>query len=211
MVLGPSEILSAPTNRRRRVKNKNKRRPAPAPKYTCQIVVSWPTRPGFFGRAEPIDFPSTNGGRVELLREFAQTWAEPFRSLVMGLRGGTEVKPLDLYDCVPPQGLRGNGRVVLMGDALHQMTMYRGEGANHAIVDVEDFAEHVTPALERRADFGDLRPALDAYEQAVVERTRPGVLASRRACLDAHEWGRIDGQSPLLTRRAKKLDIEYDC
>lgn len=87
----------------------------------------------------------------------------------------------------------------------------RGEGANHAIADVDDFAEHVTPALEGQAGFGDLRTALDAYEQAVVERTRPGVLASRRACLDAHESERIDDKSPLLTRRTKKLDIEYEC
>ena len=95
----------------------------------------------------------------------------------------------------------------------------RGEGANHAIVDVDDFAQHVTPTLQHHlrggiaspAAFSDLRAALDDYEQAVIERTRPGVLASRRACLDAHEWGRINEKSPLLTRRAMNLDIEYDC
>ena len=87
----------------------------------------------------------------------------------------------------------------------------RGEGANHAIVDVDDFAKHVTPALKHDPSFTDLRSALDAYEEEVVERSRPGVLASRRACLDAHEWQKIDEQSPLLTRRARKLDIEYDC
>lgn len=41
----------------------------------------------------------------------------------MGLGGGTEIKTLELFDCVPPEGLRSEGRVVLMGDALHQMTM----------------------------------------------------------------------------------------
>ena len=41
----------------------------------------------------------------------------------MGISGGTEVKALELYDCVPPEGLKSNGRVVLMGDSLHQMTM----------------------------------------------------------------------------------------
>lgn len=175
---------------------------------------------------------------MKLLRDFAQTWAEPFRGLVLGLNGGTEVKALDLYDCVPPRGLKGNGRVVLMGDALHQMTMCksaillqymkngqwishrkqwlislldRGEGANHAIVDVDDFAEHVTPALKLQASSGELRAALDAYEKAVVDRTRPGVLASRRACLDAHEWMRIDDKSPLLTRRVRNLDVLYEC
>lgn len=65
--------------------------------------------------------------------------------------------------------------------------------------------------MASEAAFSNLRAALNAYEKAVVERTRPGVLASRRACLDAHDWGKIDDKSPLLTRRAMKLDIEYDC
>ncbi|SPO01428.1 related to FAD binding domain protein [Cephalotrichum gorgonifer] len=209
-------VLDAPKNHKRRTKTnakgKAKKRPAPPRKYSCQLVVSWPSRPGFFGSPEPIEFPATNAGRVELLRTFAQTWAEPFRGMALGVRGATEIKTLEMYDCVPPKGLRSSGRVVLMGDAMHQMTMYRGEGANHAIVDVQDFARSVADVLlQPDASTGDLRDALDKYEDAVVDRSRPGVLAARRACLDAHEWGRIDEKSPLLTRRAMKLDIEYDC
>ena len=97
----------------------------------------------------------------------------------------------------------------------------RGEGANHAIVDVQDFADLVSPVLSRTSispadgtpgpsGFEDLRSALDAYEDAVVDRARPGVLASRRACLDAHEWKRIDETSPLLSRRAMKLDFDEE-
>lgn len=92
--------------------------------------MSWPTRSGFLGRPEPTEFPATNPGRVELLRAFAQTWAEPFRGMVMGLGGGTEIKTLELFDCVPPEGLRSEGRVVLMGDALHQMTMCKSRPPN---------------------------------------------------------------------------------
>ena len=45
----------------------------------------------------------------------------------MGISGGTEVKALELYDCVPPEGLKSNGRVVLMGDSLHQMSMCKSD------------------------------------------------------------------------------------
>ncbi|KEZ40815.1 hypothetical protein SAPIO_CDS8006 [Scedosporium apiospermum] len=208
----------------------------PTNKYTCQLVVSWPDRPGFFGEPSGIEYPETDQGRLELLHRFASTWAEPFRSLVLGVElrgtgshktarsgGGvtSEIKTLDLFDWPPPKGLRGEGRVVLMGDSMHQMTMYRGEGANHAIVDVQDFADLVSPVLSRTSispadgtpgpsGFEDLRSALDAYEDAVVDRARPGVLASRRACLDAHEWKRIDETSPLLSRRAMKLDFDEE-
>lgn len=109
----------------------------------------------------------------------------------------------------------------------------RGEGANHAIVDVLDFATQVVPLLAlNRDDFSSrtdsqvpthqsqgpdfwqaLRQALDAYEDAVVSRARPGVLASRRACLDAHAFSRLFGEaatgvSPLLSKREMMLQFD---
>jgi len=80
-------------------------------------------RPGFFGRKGVIDYPDTNEGKLALLREFASTWAEPFRSLVYHLREDSIVKQLDLYDWTPPKDLKGHGRVALMGDAFHPMAM----------------------------------------------------------------------------------------
>lgn len=128
--MNPPPVLDAPKRKRRansktkaKTGSKAKKRPVPPQRYACQLVVSWPTREGFFGSAEPIEFPTTNEGRVELLRTFGRTWAEPFRGMALGVKGGTEIKTLDLYDWLPPKGLRGDGRVVLMGDAMHQMTM----------------------------------------------------------------------------------------
>ena len=46
-----------------------------------------------------------------------------------------------------------------------------------------------------------LKKAIDAYEEEMMQRTAPAVLTSRRACLDAHEYKRIDDQSPLVSRR----------
>lgn len=82
----------------------------------------------------------------------------------------------------------------------------RGEGANHAIVDVLDFAKMVTPHL--KGDASRLREALDEYEAGVVKRTRPAVLAARQACLDAHDWPSITPSSPLLTKR--EMYMTYD-
>ncbi|TDZ32435.1 putative FAD-dependent monooxygenase [Colletotrichum spinosum] len=177
-------------------------------RYSCQMCISWPDRAGFLGRPEPTAFPGSNDGKLELIRSFADGWAEPFRSLALGLPSDTDVKHLDLYDFAPPKNLRSTGRVVLMGDAFHAMAMYRGEGANHAILDVLDFAESVVPHLN--AAGPELRAALDVYEAVVVERARPGVLASRRACLDAHDWPRISPASPLLSKREMKLQFDEE-
>lgn len=93
----------------------------------------------------------------------------------------------------------------------------RGEGANHAVVDVLDFAARVTPHLMevdsahesgKPAQRKQLREALDDFEESLVQRTRPAVLAARRACMDAHDWPRITSSSPLLTRR--EVHMRYD-
>lgn len=91
--------------------------------YTCQLVVSWPIREGFFNQKSPIDFPETDEGGIQLLRKFADTWAEPFRSLAHTIPIDTEVKYLDVRDWPPPKDLRTSGHVALVGDALHPMAM----------------------------------------------------------------------------------------
>ncbi|KAI5467654.1 FAD binding domain-containing protein [Mariannaea sp. PMI_226] len=175
--------------------------------YVCQLCISWPSRQHFFGNDAPLEIPETREEKLGLIQSFADTWAEPFRTLARSIPEDEEIKSLELQDFPPPLGLRSKGRAVLMGDALHAMVMYRGEGANHCIVDVNDFIDLVGPHLGPDNVFVNVRKALDAYEDAVVARARPGVLASRRACLDAHDWSRINASSPLLTRREMKLKL----
>lgn len=177
-------------------------------KYRCQLVFSWPVRDLFFGNPTGIPFPVDDQDAIKLIKTFAETWAEPFRSLASTIPEDADVKCLELYDWAPPKGLRGKGRVALMGDAFHPMAMYRGEGANHAIVDALDFVEMVLPGVLSSNEISSLREALDKYEDEVTARSRPAVLASRQACIDAHEWGRISRESPLLSRRAMKIEFD---
>jgi hypothetical protein len=88
--------------------------------------------------------------------------------------------------------------------------MYRGEGANHSIVDVSKLLEQIKPLCERAdAEVDGLwEAARAAYESEMVERKEIAVLASRRACLDAHDYARIDENSPLVKRRMMGTDLE---
>ncbi|KAK3344715.1 hypothetical protein B0H65DRAFT_557809 [Neurospora tetraspora] len=191
-------VLDAPGN------NPDKR----TDKYTVQVVVSWPIRSGVLGQSSPVPVPETNNEKLRLLKTFAESWSEPFKSLVCNAPEDTEVKRLDLSDWAPPKGLRSTGRVTLVGDALHPMAMYRGEGANHAILDVLEFAQQVLPHLEDTT--AEFRSAIDRYEDSVVARARPAVFASRQACIDAHWWERISGNSPLLSRRTPNVEYEEE-
>ncbi|KAL8946602.1 MAG: hypothetical protein Q9222_007022 [Ikaeria aurantiellina] len=178
--------------------------------YECQILVSWPFRAGFKGRGMPLDIPATNHERVKLMKELVQGWAEPFYECVMSVPADAEVKAIALEDFVPKPGLWDNqhGRITLMGDAAHAMTMFRGEAYNHGVTDIFVLLSKILSAIPSVSEDGQTTPsqptfkqAIDAYEAEMIQRTAPAVLTSRRACLDAHEYSRITDQSPLVSRR----------
>ena len=91
--------------------------------YAYQICVSWPYKEGFLGSTEPLDFPTTNEQRHQLIHKLAETWAEPFRKFVQELPRETEIKQLEVHDYVPARNMHTSGRTLLMGDALHAMAM----------------------------------------------------------------------------------------
>ncbi len=86
-----------------------------------------------------------------------------------------------------------------VGDAAHAMTMYRGEAANHGILDAYILArriEEVYAGGKARAE------AIVEYEEEMRERAAPAVLLSRQACLDAHDYHGLNENSAVLKRRA---------
>lgn len=185
----------------------NNNRPTPLQDtYECQIIISWPLRPGFLGKEQPVETPTSFRERVQLLKRIAAVWAEPFRECVLSIPEDTEVKTIRLEDWIPRQGIwDGKGRATLIGDAAHAMTMYRGEAANHGIMDVSVLLSHVLSPFSASSDVKSegLAAALRAYEKEMIERTAPAVLTSRRACLDAHDYARIGEESPLVSKRVK--------
>jgi 2-polyprenyl-6-methoxyphenol hydroxylase-like FAD-dependent oxidoreductase len=78
-------------------------------------------------------------------------------------------------------------------------TLDRGEAANHGILD----AYRLTEAIIRISNgSATSSAAVAAYEHEMRERTRRAVQLSRQACRDAHDWGRLDETSAILTKRA---------
>jgi hypothetical protein len=190
------------------------------------MCISWPYQPGFLNKEEPFEIPQTNTERLEFIQTLAAGWQEPFKAVALRVSGQDEIKDLIPQDFPPPQDLHSPGRAVLMGDAVHAMAMCkfcctlptksrdshltfedRGEAANHVIVDTLDFVEKVIPHIKNSQEEDQLDIALHAYETAVIDRTRPAVLASRQACLDAHDWTRINPGSPLLSKREMFLKL----
>ena len=68
--------------------------------------------------------------------------------------------------------------IVLLGDAIHPMSPFKGQGANQALTD--------GPALTDWLLKSNLPSALLGFEREMHSRTRPKVLASREAALFLH-------------------------
>ncbi|KAJ5769012.1 hypothetical protein N7520_003571 [Penicillium odoratum] len=172
----------------------------------CQILVSWPYRSGFLGENEPLEVPANARDRVALMKRISSVWANPFHDIIQNIPEDAEPKTISLEDWVTPRvqwtNVPGSDRVVLVGDAAHAMTMYRGEAANHGILDVKELFSLVLPVLETEVFSEErLRDACESYTKGMVERAAPAVLHSRQACLDAHDYERINDESPLIRRR----------
>jgi len=184
----------------------------PPDTYKCQIIISWPYRENWLDRVDPTECPNTRTGQSFLMKNLSESWAEPFRSLVQNMPKDSDIRPIELADWLPrPSPSTGfAGRVMLAGDSAATMVMYRGEGANHSIVDVSKLLEQIKPLYEivdGNVDGLFLLARL-AYESEMIERKEVAVRASRRACLDAHEYARIDESSPLVKRRVMRTDLE---
>lgn len=79
----------------------------------------------------------------------------------------------------------------------------RGEAANHGVTDVDSWMRCHLPELQAMQKNEQTESAGSAkYEDEMVKRAGPAVMASRKACLDAHDTQRgIDGESPLVSKR----------
>jgi 2-polyprenyl-6-methoxyphenol hydroxylase-like FAD-dependent oxidoreductase len=86
---------------------------------------------------------------------------------------------------IPPWN---TGRVTLLGDALHNMTPYRGMGANMALLD----ADLLRRAL-LRVDRGEseLISALHGYEAEMIDRGFRAVEASLKQMKQVHSQRRF--------------------
>jgi 2-polyprenyl-6-methoxyphenol hydroxylase-like FAD-dependent oxidoreductase len=122
----------------------------------------------------------SSSGLQELVKTSIRHWSASLREII-------DATPTDLitslggfYDREPLQHAR-TGTLVLLGDAAHPMSPFRGEGANMAMLDALSLVGVLQTARERQ-----LIHILARYEQEMLVRTRKAVLQSRRAAKEIH-------------------------
>lgn len=164
-----------------------------AERYRVQIIMSWPYK------SSDDEVKPTNGERLKEMKRRAEEFHEALRGVVQSIPGDTECLEIVLQDWPCLDWDNHGGRVTLAGDAAHAMTMYRGEAANHGILDALRLCE----VLESVYSGGqNMQDAILKYEKELRSRTSAAVLLSRQACLDAHDWAGLNEHSAVLKRRA---------
>ncbi|EXJ87763.1 hypothetical protein A1O1_04690 [Capronia coronata CBS 617.96] len=162
-------------------------------RYRVQINLSWPVR-------GPEDEVKSEGPEVVRdMKRRATVLAPVLKDAVDAIPEDAAVLEIKLADWPCLDWDNRGGRITLVGDAAHAMTMYRGEAANHGMLD----AYHLCHALERiYTKQQPQQEAIDQFEQEMRDRTSYAVQMSRQACFDAHDWSRLDENSAVLTKRA---------
>jgi 2-polyprenyl-6-methoxyphenol hydroxylase-like FAD-dependent oxidoreductase len=85
-----------------------------------------------------------------------------------------------LYDKEPLTKAHA-GSIVLLGDAAHPMSPFRGEGANMAMIDALSLTDGLLAADTRNREG-----ALLIYEEEMLKRTRKYILLSRQSAYEMH-------------------------
>lgn len=100
------------------------------------------------------------------------------------------------------------GRVILMGDAAHAMTPFRGEGGYHTLLDTLVLGNRLGE-LERSGDFSDISAVQEVvaeYNSAMLKRAGQAVRDSRNLHADAQRFG-PDGK-PLILKISPLPDMD---
>ena len=126
------------------------------------------------------------------MKKHAADFCEPLRSLVCNIKPGTPITRIQLRDWISQPWTGGEGRVSLAGDAgAHSlrlraanvlssqgtsptagpMTMYRGEGVNHGILDAFLLAQTISSIISGQA--GDANAAVRAEGDVAITPTKP--------------------------------------
>ncbi|KAI9879127.1 MAG: hypothetical protein M1830_009514 [Pleopsidium flavum] len=160
--------------------------------WTFMFILSWVS-----------DGPTGLSGSdiLKNLKERAEPFAEPFRSIIQSIPDGTMAwhNRLSLWPTQPWDN-RG-GTVTLAGDAAHPMTFHRGQGLNNSIHDAAYLLQQLQAMKSRSSDA--LSAAVSAYEEELWQRGKEAVLTSNENSLAIHDWSKLQ-QSPLFTSGLKQ-------
>lgn len=167
--------------------------------YEGQLMLSW------MYKSANDEVPPTDSERVKKLKAMAEGFEPRLLRAVQDIPPDARVLEIKLQDWPPRPYNSVNGHVIIIGDAAHAMTMYRGEAFNHGITDAATLSKNLSEVYMEKIDQKKLIEKVWEYQEETRKRCYEAVLLSRRACLDAHDIENLGADSPLVSKRARIL------
>jgi 2-polyprenyl-6-methoxyphenol hydroxylase-like FAD-dependent oxidoreductase len=186
------------------------------PLWRVQICLSWLSPSG------NENIPKTDSGRIALMRQKSNDFHPTFRNIFHDILPDTHSPvvnvPLEIWWLPHTERLDAcKGRVTLAGDAAHTMPLCscqvrpfqapngkfadlaadRGEGFNHALMDVHKLLQAIESLLADGMNRADI---VREYEDEVRARGRRSALMCRDACLEVHHFDKLGDHSVVRQR-----------
>jgi 2-polyprenyl-6-methoxyphenol hydroxylase-like FAD-dependent oxidoreductase len=152
----------------------------------------------------------TDAQRLAQQKQFAKAFVEPWKSAFEWTPDDHPVWYFGMTDWDP--GLEGHrwdnheGRVTMVGDAVHPMTYQRGQGLNHSITDAGQLRDVLvrlwqSDPVTRNAEQERL---ITEFENQMIARAGEEVRTSTLNTTMLHDWAKVL-QSPLFQGGLKKV------
>ncbi|KAI9277632.1 hypothetical protein BY458DRAFT_432844 [Sporodiniella umbellata] len=119
-----------------------------------------------------------------------QSWATALPPIhqdrIRHLPETTDIMKINVRERLPvfDQLMTPHHRIALAGDAVHPMTMFRGNGANQAVTDASVLAAEIIQCVSHHKS---LDQAMTDYYQELVPRTQIAVEESHQTALAVHQ------------------------
>ncbi|CAO3596989.1 unnamed protein product [Absidia cylindrospora] len=164
--------------------------PDPNVKRRFQVILSLSR----FDESQTIPWYTDNKDRLQQFKSWAKDGFEgDLQKVLLEVPEGDDnqeqatVTYLTLRERYPQSDCleKHLGRIALVGDAAHTMTMFRGEGGNHAILDATVLGQALGDAYNVDKDT-TLFDAIEKYNEEMIPRGTKAVKESHNAAYDAH-------------------------
>ncbi|KAL9640248.1 MAG: hypothetical protein Q9164_000394 [Protoblastenia rupestris] len=129
------------------------------------------------------------------MKERAKSFASPWRGAYLNMPDGTPAWHSRMANWPTKPWDSKGGKITLIGDAAHPMTIHRGQGLQNGIMDAFCLLQHVREMKESTKE--ELGLAVGKYEKEMWPRGAEAVLDSQENTRLLHDWNTIF-ESPLF-------------
>jgi 2-polyprenyl-6-methoxyphenol hydroxylase-like FAD-dependent oxidoreductase len=124
-----------------------------------------------------------NDGLLNRMKDSTRDWHEPIPKLINDTQS-CDVRAGPIFDREPLDTISKDMEcVTMLGDAVHPMSPFKGQGANQALMDAVSLVEYL---VKHRGEDNEVENAFFEFETEMLKRTRRYILWSRSAVKFLH-------------------------